>query len=377
MAQSFRSWEERALSEPGELAERELLLRSRGLSVPGGESLVLGFYDQGRLAATGALVGKVLEGIAVAREAEGEGGAAEVVTALIKAALGRGIGHLFLFSKPEEGRRFAELGFAPLASAVLGPGPGTGGALGAAVSRGRGVALLEWGSPGIEDWKASLARAAEGKPRGAGVVVVNCNPFTLGHRKLLEFAASSVPWLYVLVVEEERSLFPFAARIELVRRGSRDIPNLSVLPGGPYVISSATFPTYFTRPEPGQEEGRIAELHAALDLELFRRHAAPALGAAARFVGTEPYCPTTSVYNRLMKEILPDPGREGPALRVVEMPRFERGGEAVSASRVRRLIREGELAAVRPLVPPSTWEWLTSPEAGPVIERIKASDSRH
>lgn len=369
MPAAFHAWDERALSAPDDLEARRKLLESRGLTVPGGESLVLGFFEGERLAAAGSLVGDIVQGVAVEREAEGEGGAATVVTALIKAAMGRGLRHLFLYSKPEEAARFAALGFTLLAQARLPPRPG-----GAA---GLGAALLEWGEPGMEAWLERLGREAEGKPRGAGAVVVNCNPFTLGHRYLIESAAKAVPWLYVLVVEEDRSLFPFAARLELVRRGTQDIANLSVLAGGSYVISAATFPSYFIRPEPGSGGDAVAELHAALDLEVFRRYIAPRLGVTERFVGTEPYCPTTSAYNRLMKEILPGSAGGPAGVAVRELPRLEQGGIPVSASRVRALIREGSLEAVRPLVPATTWRWLASPEAAPTLARIRASDSRH
>lgn len=358
MQEPFMSWEERPIEDEAGFAERRELLASRGLSEPGSESLILGFYEDDRLVATGSLVGSSLQGIAVARDREGEGGANIVVTALIKAATGLGLRHLFVFTKSEEAPRFVEMGFSPVAAA-------------------REAALLEWGIEGVQAWKEKLRRIAAGRPRGSGVAVVNCNPFTLGHRKLLEFASASVPWLYVLVVEEEKSLFPFAARLELVRRGARDLPNVEVLAGGPYVISSATFPTYFTRPDPAGGDAGIAALHASLDLEVFRTHIAPALGTAVRFVGSEPYCPTTSVYNRLMKEILGEPRPGSPRIEVREMPRFEIGGEAVSASRVRDLIRRGELEGVRALVPESTWDWLASPEAAPVLEKIRKSDSRH
>ncbi|HAP55909.1 MAG TPA: [citrate (pro-3S)-lyase] ligase, partial [Spirochaetaceae bacterium] len=166
---------------------------------------------------------------------------------------------------------------------------------------------------------------------------------------------------------------------ELVRRGTADLPNLTVLEGGPYVISSATFPTYFIRPAEGKsgQADKAVELHAALDLALFRRHIAPALHITDRFVGTEPYCATTSAYNRMMKEILAAVEGEGALIRVHEMPRFEKEGSPVSASKVRELIKRGDMETVKALVPATTWAWLNSTEAAPVLERIKKSDSRH
>lgn len=364
MPTAFGGRDIREIRDAPSLAEREALLASRGLSVPAGEGLVLGLYEGDRLAATGSLVGNVIQGLAVSREAEGEGAASILVTALIKEAAARGSGRVAVFTKPREAAVFEDLGFRRLATAER-------------PASGLGASLLEWGSPGIEDWKADLARRVSGRPRPSGVVVVNCNPFTRGHLALLEWAADSSAWVHVLVVEEDRSLFPFPVRLDLVRKGTAHIRNLDVRPGGPYVISSATFPTYFTRPRPGSPDDAVAELHAALDLEVFRAHVAPVLGASERFVGTEPYCPTTSTYNRLMKEILPALRRDSPPVSVRELPRVEQGGEAVSASRVRDLIRSGRMEEARPLVPDTTWEWLRSPEAEPILERIRASDSRH
>ncbi len=364
MAAAYGDRDIREIRDAPALAERRSLLASRDLSVPEGSDLILGLYEGDRLAATGSLVGNVIQGLAVSRETEGSGAAAVLVTALLKAAAARGLGRVAVFTKPREAAVFEDLGFRRLATAER---PATG----------LGASLLEWGSPGIEDWKADLARRVAGRPRPSGVVVVNCNPFTRGHQALLEWAAGSAAWVHVLVVEEDRSLFPFAVRLDLVRKGTAHIRNLEVHPGGPYVISSATFPTYFTRPRPGSPDDAVAELHAALDLEVFRAHVAPTLGASERFVGTEPYCPTTSAYNRLMKEILPAVRPDSAALALRELPRVEQGGSAVSASRVRDLIRAGRLEEVRSLVPGTTWDWLLSPGAVPVLERIRESDSRH
>jgi [citrate (pro-3S)-lyase] ligase len=355
--------EERLLVSAREMKDRAALLESRGLSAPGNEDVILGFFDGERLVATGSLVGNILQGIAVDREMEGEGMAATVTSALLRKAMDRGLEQLFLYSKPDEAKRFEALGFSSLATVTV-------------ERSGLGASLLEWGGRGIGKWRDETAKKTADCPEGAGAVVVNCNPFTMGHRSLIEYASARTPWLHVLVVEEDRSLFPFEIRFRLVQEGASDLPNVTVLPGGPYVISSATFPTYFTRIK-AEEGERITELYAALDLELFGRYVAPALRVRDRFVGTEPYCPVTSIYNRMMRERLMRGGDGWIPVKVHEMPRFELDGHPVSASRVRALIREGSLDDVRPLVPESTWKWLVSGDAVPVIEKIRSSESRH
>lgn len=358
------SWEERILTSRDDYMARERLLNSRGLSVPGGEDFVIGLFSDEQLVATGSLVGSILEGIAVDESVEGEGAGVAIVSSLIQKAVASGRTHLSLFTKDSEVKVFEAMGFHFLAS--------TGH---------DGAALLEWEPGGIREWLAAQSSYTTGKPDNAGAIVINGNPFTLGHRKLIEYAAARVPWLYVFIVEEDRSLFPFSARFELATRGCADIPNVSVLKGGPYIISAASFPSYFIRPQKGDTAGmRAVELHAELDITLFRRYIAPAFRVTDRFVGTEPYCATTSVYNRVMKEILmapegPDGG--GKMVRVRELPRIERQGIPVSASRVRELLRGGDVAATRPFLPDTTWEWLASPAAAPVLEKIKKSDSPH
>jgi [citrate (pro-3S)-lyase] ligase len=358
--------EERILHTKDEFAQREALLRSRGLTPPGDEEFVIGLYEGEMLVATGALVRNVLQGIAVDVGYEGEGAASAIVSSLLKRAVRRGLSQIFLYTTNEEASRFEALGFSLIAAVP------------------RGAALLEWGSQGIGTYLESLRAIAIGRLDHSGAVVVNCNPFTLGHRALIEYASSRVPWLYVLVVEEDRSLFPFGVRFQLIREGTADLPNVTVIKGGPYIISSATFPTYFVRPDREEASQRTVNMHAALDLAIFRKYVAPALRVTERFVGTEPYCSTTSIYNETMKRILPssepegfDSESRGVSIAVREMPRFEIDGAAVSASKIRDLIREGRLPEVEKLVPRTTWEWLTSEEAVPVVEKIRNSDSRH
>ncbi|TXT46617.1 MAG: citrate (pro-3S)-lyase ligase [Spirochaetes bacterium] len=364
--------EERQIHGLSDLEARFRLLASRGLSAPVNEDLILGLFEGDILRATGSLVGESLQGIAVDRELEGSGGAAAIVSSLIKAGMELGRKHFFLFTKPHEARIFADLGFSPVASVAP-------GASAARPWEGQGVALLEWGEGSVDGWVRQRATAdckAAGFARArVGGVVVNCNPFTLGHRALIEYAASQVDRLYVFVVQEDRSLFPFDVRIKLVREGTSDLANVRVMEGGPYIISQVTFPTYFLKPDKGGEVAIL--LHASLDLAIFRARIAPGFGIGKRFVGTEPYCATTSAYNRLMKEILTSPEGEGPALALEEIPRFEKGGAPVSASVVRALIREGSLDKVAELVPAATFDWLNSDAAASVLERIRASDSRH
>ena len=177
-----------------------------------------------------------------------------------------------------------------------------------------------------------------------GCIVMNCNPFTLGHRYLIEQAAKQVEQLYVMVVREDCSLFAYTERKAMVEQGVADIENVSVIDGSDYAISRATFPTYFLK-----RLDDAADTQMLLDLDLFRRHIAPALGATVRFVGTEPTDQLTRRYNQLMHEALKD---------VREINRLEKDGNAVSASRVRKAMEEGDMNTIRQLVPPTTLPYI-------------------
>ena len=179
-----------------------------------------------------------------------------------------------------------------------------------------------------------------------GIIIMNCNPFTLGHRYLIEQAAQQVDTLYILVVREDCSMFGYDERKAMIVRGVSHINNVVVCDGSEYSISATTFPTYFLKCLSDASDTQMT-----LDIDLYRRHIAPALGATVRFVGTEPDDPLTRRYNELMKSMLPD---------VCEVARLQQGGVAVSASRVRKAIVENHLAQAARLVPPTTVPYIVA-----------------
>lgn len=183
----------------------------------------------------------------------------------------------------------------------------------------------------------------------AGAIVMNCNPFTLGHRRLIELAAREVDRLYILVVEEDRSVFRFSDRIEMVRAGTDDLPNVVVAPSGRFVISSLTFPEYFMK-----DYVKERKFDVSADVRTFCEKIAPPLGISVRFVGEEPFDPVTATYNRCMAELLP---RHGITFR--EIPRFTLDdGRAISATEVRRLLDEGDWTGLHNFVPQTTLDVL-------------------
>ena len=185
--------------------------------------------------------------------------------------------------------------------------------------------------------------------KNIGAIVMNCNPFTLGHKYLIEMASKQVEYLYVFVVEEDKSFFRFQDRMNMVKRGVDDLKNVRVLPSGKYVLSASTMPEYFTKDT--QQDIIIC---ASDDLEIFGMYVAPALGITKRFVGEEPFDKITYQYNESMKRILPEYEIE---LVCIERKEDEEN-KAISASRVRKLLEEKRYEEIKKIVPESTFLYL-------------------
>ena len=319
-----------------QLNQAETLLTKCGLSMPECVDCTVGVFDDadGSLVATGSLKGDMIQAMAVDPARQGEDLMAKVLTALIGQA--EDAQSLYLFTKPEKAMQFAGLGFRQVAKA-------------------RPYAtLLEWGQQQVQAYCSHLRDVRKqvglGDHAVVGALVMNCNPFTKGHRYLIETAARACDHVFVLVVEENLSRFSFRDRLMLVKQGTADLSNVTVIPGGRYAVSDLTFPSYFTK------DDKVAHAHAAMDAELFANVIAPSLGVQRRFVGTEPNSVVTAIYNETLQERLPKYG-----IGVIEIPRLEMGGHAVSASRVRELLDLGTESAweeIRSLVPETTYDYL-------------------
>ena len=288
--------------------------------------------EEGEMVACGGLAGKILKCVAVTPRLRGQGFILTVMTELLKAAYKRGRNELFLFSSPKNRDFFEGCGFKFIEQS------------------GTEVMLME-NTHNLDAYKEHL-QALKKEGKSIGSIVMNANPFTLGHRYLVEQAASQCDWLHLFVVREDASTFKFDDRLRLIREGLAHIDNVTIHEGSDYLISKATFPTYFIK-----DAGQIDTLYSELDLKVFKNHIAPQLGITHRFVGHEPYCVVTNEYNQQMKRVLMGEG-QGDVISVVELQRIQSGKEAISASRVRRLVGEEKWDEVQLLVPPTTFEFL-------------------
>lgn len=205
-------------------------------------------------------------------------------------------------------------------------------------------------NPGIRQWISNVRSPRFHDRKSIGAIIVNCNPFTCGHQYIIAEAAKMVDGLYVFVVEEDKSFFPFEDRLKLVREGTEFLgEKVHVQPSGKFIISNFSFPGYFTK------EMVVAKSSqdCTLDVCLFGSLIAPALDIGHRFVGEEPLDVTTRDYNEMMLRLLPAMG-----VKVHVFPRKETEDGPISASVVRRALEKKDFKQVKTLVPSTTYRYL-------------------
>lgn len=313
---------------PARLMQIRQLLADSGLGMDADIRLFVEAWSDAMLVGCAGLAGNVIKCVAVDKHLRGENLSARLLAEVENVALARGHFHLFLCTRPCNKERFQRSGFWPIAQS------------------GNNAVLMENTPLGIERYCRSLARFRRDGAR-TGAIVMNANPFTLGHRHLVELAAARSDWLHLFVVREDASFFPFRARLEMVRAGVAHLANVTVHEGSSYILSRATFPAYFLK-----ESGLVQQAWSEIDAVIFRRYIAPALGITHRFIGSEPFCDITRQYNDTLHRLLAD------SIAVVEVPRMKSTGHAISASEVRRLLKTQQFSRIREIVPESTFAWL-------------------
>lgn len=268
--------------------------------------------DSDVMLAGGGLKADVMKCVAVSSTLRDEGLCLMLISHLISTAQARGTTCVKVFTKPENESIFASASFHTIA-------------------RSDKAILMENGN-GLDSYCNYLSTLKQ--PGENGIIVMNANPFTLGHQYLIQQAAAQVDHLYVILVKEDCSEYSYSERLSMVKDGCLHVPNATVCEGSSYMVSAATFPSYFLK----RIEDRT-DTYIALDLDLYAKHIAPALGVRTRYVGTEPHDESTRRYNELMKAC--------SHMRVKEIERLD----DISASRVRKATT---LSSVLTWVPPTT-----------------------
>ena len=321
------------------------------------ECTMIVYNLKGDLVGTGSHQGRILKYVAVDPKFRDTTAFALIVTYMTEKLL-KIYKHTFVFTRPENSIRFCGLGYTLIATAEP------------------LYAVLEFGFESIftyQDYLKTLIRPVNSSDVAA--IVVNCNPFTKGHQYLIEKAAAENEMVYLFVVEEDLSAFPFKVRWELIRKGIRHLKNVVMVRGGMYIVSGTIFPAYFLKNEAISD---VMQKQAELDVKTFANYVVPVLGIKRRYVGTEQYCKTTQAYNDAMKTILPLYGVE-----IIEVIRKSSGLGAdnspdyISASKVREAIRADKLDEVLDFLPESTRDFLFSNKSLAIRRKIKEGKGRH
>lgn len=348
------------------------LLNAEGIRLDANLDYTCGMYDdEMNIIATGSCFGNTLRCLAVSSEHQGEGLMNQIISHLIEVQFERGNTHLFLYTKCSSAKFFGDLGFYEIARID------------------EQIVFMENRRTGFKNYLKKLEESSalqlqtltkdtsantatlqsdnalpdtSTADRKIAALVMNANPFTLGHQYLVEKAARENDLLHLFIVSEDASLVPFKVRKQLVMEGTAHLDNICYHDSGPYIISNATFPSYFQK-----DENAVIESHAMLDLTVFTE-IAQTLGINRRYVGEEPTSLVTGIYNNIMSEKLPENGIE-----CIIVPRKTAGKKAISASTVRQAIKDNDVDTLKKLVPESTLRYFENKEAKEVIERIRNS----
>lgn len=303
-----------------------------------------GYYnDEDELIATASRYQNVIKCVAVDSTYQGGSLFNEIISHVMNQNVQEGFFKHYVYTKPGCKKGFEYLGFHEIESVD------------------HTLVFMEKAITGFDVFIKNLESLNQNAPNTAAIVM-NANPFTLGHQFLVEKAASESKYVYVFVLSEEMSAFKAAQRIELVRQGTAHLKNVKVLPTENYMVSSATFPSYFLK-----EDDDVTFVQARLDARVFAHHIAPALNITKRYVGSEPFSNATNIYNEALQEEF----KGKLDLEIVN--RIGNEESIISATKVRSLLAEENLDAVRPFVPETTFAFFISEEGRQVIAALKGA----
>lgn len=321
------------------------LLAQEGIRRDRNLDYTCGVFDEDQhLIATGSCFGNTLRCFAVDKAHQGEGLINTVISHLINIQFDRGNAHLFLYTKDNTALFFADLGFYKV------------------VELSNQLVFMENRRTGFADYLEQL-KPFRVPHKKAAAIVMNANPFSFGHLYLVEKAAAENDLVHVFIVSEDSSLVPFAIRKRLVMEGTAHLKNICYHDSGSYIISKATFPSYFQKDEESVIRGQ-----ALLDITIFSK-IAKVLDIQRRYVGEEPNSQVTNIYNQIMKDKLPEYGIE-----CLEIPRKCHGEVVISASVIRDAIKKKQFDKLIDLVPKTTLNYFLSAEAETVIKKIQAAE---
>lgn len=324
------------------------LLEQEGIKSEANIDETFGIYENDKLVATASHYQNVIKCVAVDSNYGGGEYFNEIISHVMNRDVELGYFKHYIYTKPQSKQAFHYLGFKEIEEV-----------------EGK-LVFMEHAVNGFDVFLSKLEKNRIDS-NNIGSIVMNANPFTLGHQFLIEYAASHCEHLIIFVLSEEMSVFSADVRMKLVKDGTKHLSNVTILPTDSYMVSNATFPSYFLK-----EDDDTTKIQATLDARIFANHIAKAANIKKRFVGSEPFSKSTCIYNEALKNEF----ESKIELHVID--RIENSQhEIISATKVRNFLVQDDLDSVKKMVPDTTYSFLVSDEGKDVIKLLKESTHEH
>ncbi len=288
--------------------------------------------DAGEIIATVSVKKNLIKFFYIDDKYQGEGLAIELINSALEDIIAKGYRSYFVFTKAKNENIFTSLSMDT-------------------IEKTEDVVLLEGGFFKYADWIENIKTDLDKDEYNA--IVMNANPLTLGHEYLVDKALDDARDLIIFVLEEDASYFSTRDRYEIVKKHYQDNDRVHVYKSGPYIISRATFPTYFLKKDTDK-----LKVYTELDAKIFARRIAKDLNIKKRYFGTEPIDKVTEKYNEMMKKILFEYGIE---CEFIERKTID--GEVISASKVREYY-ENDFSACKKYLSSDVYELLEIKRSG-------------
>lgn len=297
--------------------------------------------DKGKIISTGSVDENVLKYFFTDEEYKGQGTVAIIYNSLLDHLVNKGYDSYFVFTGPKNKIIFESLGLEE-------------------VYKTEDVSLLEGGFYNYDKWIKKVKKQLAAKKGSRGAIVMNCNPMTMGHKYLIEKALEEVEDLIIFLVEEDKSVFSIGDRWEILKNELGEDERIRIIKSGPYIISRATFPTYFLK-----EKDDKLDIYTKLDSGIFGEKIAKDLEIDKRFLGTEPIDQVTKAYNDNIIDALE---AFGVSVRVIDRKKMDK--EVISASKIRKLLKDGYVEKAYKYLPKATIDYLKSKRGKDTIENL-------
>lgn len=301
--------------------------------------------DHNEIIATASVARNVMKCFLVKEEYKNQGLTNKLFYHLEQHLHEQNIYHYFVFTSPENEKIFTSLNMKRIVKTM-------------------NTVLLEGGGD-INIELQNLKEQYQISNNKKACVIINANPMTLGHRYLIETAAQENKEVLVFVVSEDLSSFPFEDRFQIIKEATKDLENVKVLPSLSYLVSRLTFPKYFLK-----EDQLISSEQTLMDVLVYKEYYKKIFHIQRRYLGEEPYSFNTNKYNETLKDYLGD--------HITIIKRKENNHTAISASTVRKLIKNNHLDKLSEYVPQATIDYLKSDKGQRIIKTIQSKDlGRH